>query len=101
MARLSLLLAAAMAWCPPIPIEDMWIMAGTILAAFYASLSCNFASLGLSEGELGFADSRATTDLTAFFHLKHAPRPFTTVAAPKSAAFFINDPRPPEPPDND
>jgi hypothetical protein len=61
----------------------------------------NFASLGLSEGELGFADSRATTDLTAFFHLKHAPRPFTTVAAPKSAAFFINDPRPPEPPDND
>jgi phospholipase C len=61
----------------------------------------NFASLGLSEGELGFADSRATTDLTSFFHLKHGPRTFTTVAAPLSADFFINDPRPPEPPDND
>jgi hypothetical protein len=61
----------------------------------------NFASLGLSEGELGFADSRAKTDLTSFFHLKHGPRTFTTVAAPKSADFFINDPRPPEPPDND
>jgi phospholipase C len=61
----------------------------------------NFASLGLTEGELGFADSRATTDLTAFFLLSQAPRKFTTIAAPKSADFFINDPRPPEPPDDD
>ena len=61
----------------------------------------NFASLGLTEGELGFADRRATTDLSAFFHLNRVPRKFTTVAAPKSAAFFINDTRPPEPPDND
>jgi len=61
----------------------------------------NFATLGLTEGELGFADSRATSDLTAFFHLEHAPRKFTTIAAPKSADFFIHDPRPPEPPDND
>jgi phospholipase C len=61
----------------------------------------NFASLGLTEGELGFADSRATTDFTAFFNLSKAPRTFTTIAAPKGADFFIHDPRPPEPPDND
>jgi phospholipase C len=64
-------------------------------------IESNFANLGLFEGELGFADSRANTDLREFFHLFQRPRAFTTVAAPKSAAFFINDPRPPEPPDND
>jgi len=61
----------------------------------------NFAGRGLTEGELGFADSRATTDLTEFFHLDKAPRKFAPVAAPKSADFFINDSRPPEAPDND
>jgi len=61
----------------------------------------NFANLGLREGELGFADSRATTDFSAFFHMDLPPRNFVTVAAPKSADFFINDSRPPEPPDND
>ncbi|MGA8439945.1 MAG: alkaline phosphatase family protein [Candidatus Sulfotelmatobacter sp.] len=61
----------------------------------------NFAGLGLREGELGFADSRATSDFTSFFRLDQRPRTFTTIAAPKSADFFVNDPRPPEPPDND
>jgi phospholipase C len=61
----------------------------------------NFASLGLTEGELGFADSRATTDFTTFFHLDQAPRKFAAIAAPMSADFFINDRTPPEPPDND
>jgi phospholipase C len=61
----------------------------------------NFANLGLREGELGFADSRANTDFSAFFRMNQPPRRFTTIAAPKSAAFFINDARPPEPPDND
>ncbi len=67
----------------------------------------NFANLGLREGELGFADSRTTTDFRAFFHLgdlgsaTRAARRFTTVAAPLGADFFINDPRPPEAPDND
>lgn len=61
----------------------------------------NFSNLGVNEGELGFADSRATTNLTEFYNLFRAPRMFTTIAAPKSADFFINDPRPPEPPDND
>ena len=61
----------------------------------------NFSNLGLREGELGFADSRATTDLTEFFHTFRPPRKFTTIAAPKDADFFIHDPRPSEPPDND
>ena len=61
----------------------------------------NFSNLGLREGELGFADSRATTDLTEFFHTFRPPREFTTIAAPKDADFFIHDPRPSEPPDND
>jgi len=61
----------------------------------------NFANLGLREGELGFADSRAMTDLTEFFNTFRAPRPFKTIAAPKNAAYFIHDTTPPEPPDND
>jgi phospholipase C len=58
-------------------------------------------NFGFFEGQLGFADSRASTDLSAFFHLNQSPRKFTNIAAPKDAAFFINDTRPPEPPDND
>ena len=58
-------------------------------------------NFGFFEGQLGLADSRASTDLSAFFHLDQSPRRFTNIAAPKDAAFFINDTRPPEPPDND
>jgi phospholipase C len=64
-------------------------------------LEQNFASLGLREGQLGFADSRSTTDLRAFFHLRQIPRKFVNIPAPKNADFFIHDPRPPEPPDDD
>ncbi|HUD67161.1 MAG TPA: alkaline phosphatase family protein [Candidatus Sulfotelmatobacter sp.] len=61
----------------------------------------NFSNRGLREGQLGFADSRATSDFSAFFRMNRSPRKFVTITAPKSAAFFINDTRPPEPPDND
>jgi phospholipase C len=61
----------------------------------------NFSNLGLTEGELGFADSRSTSDLREFFSPFRGPRPFKSIPAAKSADFFINDPRPPEPPDND
>jgi len=61
----------------------------------------NFSNLGLTEGELGFADSRSTSDLREFFNPFRGPRPFKPIAAPKNADFFINDPRPPEAPDND
>ena len=52
-------------------------------------------------GSLAFADARSATSLTGFFNLHMAPRPFTKIAAPLDANFFINDKRPPEPPDND
>lgn len=61
----------------------------------------NFADLGIREGQLGFADRRISTDLRAFFHLNLPPRTFVPIAAPKGADFFINDRRPPLPPDND
>lgn len=50
---------------------------------------------------LGFADARSTTNLTGFFHLSQAPRPFRQIMAPLDAAFFLNDKRQPEPPDTD
>jgi hypothetical protein len=42
----------------------------------------------LSEGALGFADKRATTDLHGFFSLARA-RDFVTVPAEKDANFFL------------
>jgi len=61
----------------------------------------NYASLGITEGELGFADSRATDNLSGFFNLTQAPRKFAVVPAAQSADFFINDTRPQEAPDRD
>jgi len=61
----------------------------------------NFANLGLTEGQLGFADRRTATDFGKFFRLYQAPRSFTSIAAPKSADYFLHDTRPPEPPDDD
>jgi phospholipase C len=56
----------------------------------------------IREGSLGFADERAQDDLRGFFDftMRHQ-RKFKTIAAPLNANFFINDKRPPEPPDND
>jgi phospholipase C len=58
-------------------------------------------NFNITEGALGFADARATTDLTAFYKLNTAPRTFTPIAAPKNAAFFLNDTRPATAPDDD
>ncbi len=43
----------------------------------------------LTEGQLGFADARATTDLREFFPLRR-PRPYRAVPAQKSAAYFLS-----------
>src|SRR5208282_3438117 len=40
-------------------------------------------NFGIAEGALSFADSRSSTDLTAFFDLTSAPRTFSKIAAPK------------------
>jgi hypothetical protein len=53
-----------------------------------------------SLGSLGYADEYAD-DLSDCFDYKQAPLPFRKVAAPLDAAYFLNDKRPPTPPDND
>jgi len=58
-------------------------------------------NFGIPEGALGFADQRATTDLTSFFNLKLGPRRFNPTKAPLGEEFFLHDKRPMEPPDTD
>ena len=55
----------------------------------------------IQEGALNFADKRATNNLTTFFNLKRAPRPFKVIQAPLDTKYFLNDNSPIEPPDND
>jgi phospholipase C len=43
----------------------------------------------IPEGALGFADQRATTDLSDFFSLTE-PRAYQTIPAEKDASFFLN-----------
>jgi phospholipase C len=58
-------------------------------------------NFGITEGSLNFADARSTNDLTEFFDLQQAPRPFQTVAAPLDAKYFLNDKTPRTDPDDD
>ena len=58
-------------------------------------------SFGASEGGLNFDDARATTDLGEFFDFRTRARAFVPVPAPKTAAAFIHDTRPPGDPDDD
>ena len=55
----------------------------------------------IPEGSLRFADERSRAGLREFFDFTKSPRHFKTIAAPLDANFFINDERPPEPPDDD
>lgn len=57
-------------------------------------------SLGEIDPTLGFADSRSD-DLSDCFDFTQTPLVFTPIQAPKDAQFFLNDKRPPTPPDND
>jgi phospholipase C len=59
------------------------------------------SNFGVAQGALNFADARATDDLSTFFNLSAAPRPFATINAPLNASFFINDKRTPTDPDDD
>jgi len=49
---------------------------------------------------LGYADVRAD-DLSDCFDFSQLPIPFQPIAAEHDASYFINDPRPPTPPDDD
>lgn len=55
----------------------------------------------LGEGALGYADQRATGDLSEFFNLTRVPRSFQPISAPLSTQFFLNDTQPMRPPDTD
>lgn len=55
----------------------------------------------LGEGELGFADQRANTDLTLFYNLSNTPRQFEQIPTKKTALDFLNDKTPPTDPDDD
>ena len=57
-------------------------------------------NFGLTQGSLNFADARATTDLTGFFDLTKAPRPFQKIGARKPAEFFLHDKRKATDPDD-
>ena len=54
----------------------------------------------IPEGQLGFADQRATTDLRDFFSLTE-PRPYQTIPAEKDADFFLTYKGAATAPDND
>jgi phospholipase C len=57
-------------------------------------------NFGLGEGGLGFADSRAATNLDGFYNLKDLPRKFANVPAAKTALDFLNDKTQPTDPDD-
>ncbi len=58
-------------------------------------------NFGIAEGALNFDDARSNGDLTAFYDLAQAPRAFLKIGAPKNAAFFLHDNRPPGDPDDE
>jgi len=55
----------------------------------------------LSPVAAGYADATATTDLSDCFDFAQAPLAFQTIPAPLNASHFLNDQRPPVPPDDD
>jgi phospholipase C len=58
-------------------------------------------TFGIKPGALNFADARTHHGLGDFFDFLMSPRSYTTIQAPLSAEFFINDKRLPTPPDDD
>jgi phospholipase C len=59
------------------------------------------SNFGVTEGALGFADARATTNLSTFYNLASQPRAFVTIPTSKSIQDFINDNSPLTDPDDD
>jgi phospholipase C len=77
-------------------------------AGYISNLQQDFGSIlrfiehnfGLGEGALGYADRRATTDLTDYYNLGSSPRKYQHIQTGKSAADFLNDKTPPTAPDD-
>jgi phospholipase C len=78
-------------------------------AAFVDNNRLDFGSIlrfiqynfGIEEGALNFGDARSQVDLTEFFNLTQAPRPFLTIPAQFGPDYFLNDKSPPADPDDD
>ncbi|MGA2740106.1 MAG: Ig-like domain-containing protein [Bryobacteraceae bacterium] len=90
--RVPLLVVSA--YTPAAYVDNNRMDFGTILRF----LEHNFS---IEEGSLNFADARTQIDLTEFFNLNQAPRPFQIVPAPLDAEHFLNDKTPPTDPDDD
>jgi phospholipase C len=58
-------------------------------------------NFGLGQGVLGFADARATANLSEFYDLSRSPRVFKRIQAPLGAAHFLLDKTPASDPDDD
>jgi phospholipase C len=58
-------------------------------------------NFGFGEGILGFADARATSNLSEFYDLRLSPRGFRSIAAPLGVDHFLLDHTPPTDPDDD
>jgi phospholipase C len=58
-------------------------------------------NFGVAEGALGFADARATSDLSEFYDFNLKPRAFESIPARFGASYFIQDTTPATDPDDD
>jgi phospholipase C len=58
-------------------------------------------NFGLGEGALGFADARATSNLSEFYDLRQQPRGFSRIRAPLPASHFLLNTTPATDPDDD
>jgi phospholipase C len=58
-------------------------------------------NFGIGQGALGFADARATSNLSEFYNLPQPPRVFDRIRAPFDASYFILDTTPATDPDDD
>ncbi len=85
----------------PLIVISPWAKAAYISHAthdFGSILNLIEETFGLSS--LGYADAYAD-DLSDCFNFSQTPLTFKTINAPLKADFFLNDRRPPSPPDND
>lgn len=61
----------------------------------------NFVEKIFGLSSLGYADAATSDDLSDCFDFQQKPAPFQMIAAPLNADYFLHDPNPPTPPDND
>jgi hypothetical protein len=58
-------------------------------------------NFGIGQGALGFADARATSNLSEFYNLPQRPRVFDRIRAPLDGSYFILKTEPATDPDDE